>query len=1037
MADVIYVDIDAKGLNNGTSWPNAYQQLQIALWSASSGDEIWVAEGTYYPTGTTDRTVSFQLINKVPVYGGFDPTSGVVNFADRDWDTYQCILSGDIGVPGDTSDNSYHLFYHAAGLGLNDTAVLDGFTITLGRATGGVDPYTKGAAMYNDGSSPKVIHCTFEDNYAIGDSGGAVFNTNSSNTNFIECTFLDNHSARGGAVCNINSSPTFNNCDFGASLNENDAGSGGAIYNQNCSPLITNCTFSYNDAEDGGAIFNDNSSPTVDTCTFENNTVLGISITTRGGAMANINGSYPTISGSTFRGNLAPSAAFGKGGAIFCDMSSGPHISSTRFEDNNSFDKGGAIYCDGGPMLIDENCVFFSNSAPSGGAIYCQYSSLFSVTDCIFEENEASDKGGAVFCEGASPSFTRCDFLSNTADLGGGAFAFMSYSGGTISECDIIGNSCVAEFGGGIYCVLSSPFIINSTLSENTAKTGGAVACYLNCYTEIKNCKIINNTAEYDGGALFFWDSCFPSLTNCIIADNIITVGYPGYGEGGAAYIEICPDVSFFNCTISNNTALSTYGGIYSAASTVALTNSIVWGNSGTQLSTGLTITYSDVQGGYAGTGNIDVDPQFVNSAGGDYHLQNTSDCMEAGLNSAVPIGTTTDIDGDDRIIDGDGDSTATVDMGADEILRIILTAWVDDDYTSGGANDGHTWGVDAFASIQEGIEALGPTGTLYVAEGHYTENITITKDLTIFGDGAHQTIIDGNSSGTVVYAYGLTADARIDGFTITNGTGNTLVEGGFLLGGGLLLNDSDLTLSNCFITGNTAEYGGGMDNEAGSSPKIINCLFTNNTAEYGGAMDNYSLSSPEIYNCTFSNNTSISGVGGALYNENNCSPTIYNSILWADSGGEIYDLTGCTTTISNSDVQGAWPGSNNLDVNPAFLDAPADNYRLDPDSLCIDVGMNFAIFLAYNKDLDGNPRLAAKLCDVNNVVDMGCYEFNRERIGDFDDDCSIDAGDLTVLAGDWLTDEPLTDIAPTYRDGIVNLTDLAAFSEYWLLEFE
>ena len=144
-AKVIYVDIDAKGLNNGTSWPNAYKQLQSALWSASSGDEIWVAEGTYTPTGTTDRTVSFQLINKVPVYGGFDPTSGVVTFAARNWTTYPCILSGDIGVVGDTSDNSYHIFFHPAGLNLKDTAVLDGFNITLGRATGGVVPNPQGA----------------------------------------------------------------------------------------------------------------------------------------------------------------------------------------------------------------------------------------------------------------------------------------------------------------------------------------------------------------------------------------------------------------------------------------------------------------------------------------------------------------------------------------------------------------------------------------------------------------------------------------------------------------------------------------------------------------------------------------------------------------------------------------------------------------------------------------------------------------------------------------------------------------------------
>ena len=78
-------------------------------------------------------------------------------------------------------------------------------------------------------------------------------------------------------------------------------------------------------------------------------------------------------------------------------------------------------------------------------------------------------------------------------------------------------------------------------------------------------------------------------------------------------------------------------------------------------------VTYSDIEGGYTGTGNIDANPLFVNPAANDYHLQPTSPCIDVGSNAAVPSWLTTDYEGDPRIWDGDGDGNAVVDMGADE----------------------------------------------------------------------------------------------------------------------------------------------------------------------------------------------------------------------------------------------------------------------------------------------------------------------------------------------------------------------------------
>src|ERR1044072_8249072 len=70
----IFVDASAAGANNGTSWANAFTDLQSALAIATPSNEIWVAAGTYKPTATADRTISFAMKNGVGIYGGFDGT---------------------------------------------------------------------------------------------------------------------------------------------------------------------------------------------------------------------------------------------------------------------------------------------------------------------------------------------------------------------------------------------------------------------------------------------------------------------------------------------------------------------------------------------------------------------------------------------------------------------------------------------------------------------------------------------------------------------------------------------------------------------------------------------------------------------------------------------------------------------------------------------------------------------------------------------------------------------------------------------------
>lgn len=178
-AKTIYVDEDAKGLQDGTNWKNAFHYLNDALSSALAKDTIWVAEGTYYPDeskaypqGTGNRTDSFYLINDVRILGGFDPGSGADTYLERDFNAHPTVLSGNISDRKKSDDNSYHVIQNLTVQ--NATAVLDGFIITEGNADGNSFPDNVGGGIYNGKTSPTISHCIIRNNFS-GHYGGGVY----------------------------------------------------------------------------------------------------------------------------------------------------------------------------------------------------------------------------------------------------------------------------------------------------------------------------------------------------------------------------------------------------------------------------------------------------------------------------------------------------------------------------------------------------------------------------------------------------------------------------------------------------------------------------------------------------------------------------------------------------------------------------------------------------------------------------------------------------------------------------------------------
>jgi hypothetical protein len=333
------------------------------------------------------------------------------------------------------------------------------------------------------------------------------------------------------------------------------------------------------------------------------------------------------------------------GGGISCDYKSNPTITNCTITGNSAEYGGGLFKCDG-PIT---NCTITNNSAKYGGGGL--YGCRGPITNCIITDN--NDGGGIYGCDGP---ITNCTITGNsTVGSGGGIY----HCEGPITNCTITGNS--AEYnGGGIY-VCDGP-ITNCIITGNSSVGSGGGLC--DCEGPITNCIITGNSSVGSGGGL---SDCYGPITNCIITGNSTKYKY-----GGGFSRVIGPVI---NCTITGNSAVVSGGGLYFVDEA---TNCIICGNWPEQIYTNfLTITYSNVQGGWTGQGNIDADPCFVQPGywadandpniivepndpnatwiDGDYHLKSegwswdikrsrwtyddvTSRCIDAG-NPGSPLG--------------------------------------------------------------------------------------------------------------------------------------------------------------------------------------------------------------------------------------------------------------------------------------------------------------------------------------------------------------------------------------------------------------
>jgi len=244
---VLYVDAGAVGIEAGSSWMDAFTDLSGALAVAPlcpSVTQVWVAEGTYIPTNTTGRDATFNLMDGLALCGGFDGTETILS--QRDVSANETILSGDIGVVDDNSDNCYHV---VTGSGTDTTAVLDGFIVEKGKADGASSPDNFGAGMLNQDGSPAVIGCVIRHN-SSANSGAGMYNSQS-DIRVRNTAFEDNDSGNlGGGFFQDSGAPSLIDVYFRG----NSANTGGGMYTESCLMVLINGVFHSNSAPYTGAM---------------------------------------------------------------------------------------------------------------------------------------------------------------------------------------------------------------------------------------------------------------------------------------------------------------------------------------------------------------------------------------------------------------------------------------------------------------------------------------------------------------------------------------------------------------------------------------------------------------------------------------------------------------------------------------------------------------------------------------------------------------------------------------------------------------
>ena len=590
----LYVDDNASGKNNGSSWDDAFNDLQSALAVVYPGSEIRVAQGIYTPEGPLPDIR--QASNPNPV----DGASGVSTNTDLSWTAGLGAVSHDVyfgttrsppfvcnqtSTTFDPGTMAFCTHYYWRIDEVNDSVITTGNTWVF---TTMMSP----PPLLESSNEGESIKPAADRSATFQLKNGVVI--------------------KGGYAGVGKPDPNERDIDKYKTVLSGDLNGDDVEVNDPCD-LLT---------EPSRA---ENSYHVVNGSDCNESAVLdGFTITA-----GNANGEfYPLNQGS--------------GGGIQIRWS---------FEE--------------GPVL--KNCTFIGNSARYGGGMDNDHSST-TLTNCTFSENFA-EWGGGIGNDGfPGPKLVNCKFTANRAGYKGGAIA-NAESRPTLENCKLIANH--AELGGAIYNGEAGAILTNCTLIGNSAERGGAVY-NSDGSVRMTNCLVSENSCTEKGGAVYLGSDDVATLTNCILTANSAE-------KGGVLYVGNDSYARLKDCTVTGNRATDNGGALYfDGPDDAIITNCILWSDTPQEiypdlLGNEIVITYNDVQGGWPGQGNINIEPCFVDAGywdangvwiDGNYHLLQTSACINAGDNSSLPADT--------QDLDGDSNTTEPIPYDLDGNPRIV-----------------------------------------------------------------------------------------------------------------------------------------------------------------------------------------------------------------------------------------------------------------------------------------------------------------------------------------------------------------------------
>lgn len=421
----------------------------------------------------------------------------------------------------------------------------------------------------------------------------------------------------------------FNNLHIENCLFEiNTANTGGGAYLSNGTATFHNCVFRENEAtvDYGGGMYLEGMDLLMSNCTFENNTSNDLG----GGLFISMAGNTVEIRDSTF----GPGNNGSRGGAVYLDDENDLLIIDSVFQSNYSSDQGGALYLRSNTTI--QNSQFINNESNYGGAVYVRLSSA-DIFDSYFNTNYANFDGGAIYAQNPGTSIHNTVINENNADDNGGGIA-LDNAELDIFDSHIHNNDASSGYGGGIDSWESNLYAEGCIFETNSSSNHGGGIYSRHGPLEIINSLFFANTSYDRGGGIRFRDNDNGSIINSLFYGNYADTG--SY-NGGAIGIR---------------------------GATVDIINTIIWANSTDQISTysaTANVSYSDIQGGHSGDGNIDADPLFVDQDNGDFHLQSGSPCIDAANGDVAP---NFDIEGNPHVDDPATDNTG---IGASDYVDI------------------------------------------------------------------------------------------------------------------------------------------------------------------------------------------------------------------------------------------------------------------------------------------------------------------------------------------------------------------------------